>query len=229
MNFFPLCTAMVCPIISGTMVERRDQVFTTFFSFRAFRASTFSRRWPSTNGPFLSERAIDLLFLHAAQASPLRVPQLLETAHRPGNAVRPGTERANEPRALSIGDALDDHRPARLAQLVQDRLRRRHVSLGRGNGRLCRRSLRPLAGPGAVLRPQGRPPRCCPTCPCRSHGFCSQPAAFNSLRASRLNWIRPCKTRGNPVYLRRSTINLSVRLFRRVFFPKVGKAHGVCG
>src|SRR5271168_2764459 len=48
---------MVCPIISGTIVERRDQVFTTFFSFRVFSPSTFSRRWPSTNGPFFSERA----------------------------------------------------------------------------------------------------------------------------------------------------------------------------
>src|SRR5712691_9868365 len=60
MNFLPLCTAMVWPIISGTIVERRDQVFTTFFSFRAFSASTFSRRWPSTNGPFFSERAMSL-------------------------------------------------------------------------------------------------------------------------------------------------------------------------
>src|ERR1700739_1884525 len=25
MNFFPLCTAIVCPTISGTTVERRDQ------------------------------------------------------------------------------------------------------------------------------------------------------------------------------------------------------------
>src|SRR5256885_9616067 len=58
MNFFPLCTAMVCPIMSGTTVDRRDHVFTTFFSLRVFSASTFSRKCPSTNGPFLSERAI---------------------------------------------------------------------------------------------------------------------------------------------------------------------------
>ena len=32
MNFFPLCTASVCPTISGTTVERRDQVLMTFFS-----------------------------------------------------------------------------------------------------------------------------------------------------------------------------------------------------
>src|SRR4029077_3026891 len=58
MNFLPLWTAIVCPTISGSIVERRDQVFTTFFSFRSFNASTFSRRWLSMNGPFLSERGI---------------------------------------------------------------------------------------------------------------------------------------------------------------------------
>src|SRR6202049_5256836 len=46
--------------MSGTIVDRRDQVFTTFFSLRVLRPSTFSRRWPSTNGPFFSERAISL-------------------------------------------------------------------------------------------------------------------------------------------------------------------------
>ena len=35
MNFFPLCTAIVWPTNSGRMVERRDQVRTTFFSFVA--------------------------------------------------------------------------------------------------------------------------------------------------------------------------------------------------
>ena len=44
--------------MSGRIVERRDHVFTTFFSLRAFIPSTFSCRWPSMNGPFFSERAI---------------------------------------------------------------------------------------------------------------------------------------------------------------------------
>src|SRR3984957_19244068 len=126
MNFFPLCTAMVCPIISGTIVERRDQVFTTFFSFRVFSPSTFSRRWPSTNGPFFSERAIDSLFLHAAQAAPRRAPHLLESPHRPRNAVRPRAKRAHKPRALRVRNPLHNHRPTRLAELVQNGLRRRH-------------------------------------------------------------------------------------------------------
>jgi len=42
MNFFPLCTAIVCPTISGTTVERRDQVRSTFFSLRAFMPSTLA-------------------------------------------------------------------------------------------------------------------------------------------------------------------------------------------
>src|SRR5689334_10555704 len=119
MNFLPLWTAMVWPIISGTTVERRDQVLTTFFSLREFRPSTFSRRWPSTNGPFLSERAIARLFLHAAQTAPRGAPQLLEAAHRSGNAMRFGTERTNKARAEGVGDALDDDRPAGLAKLVE--------------------------------------------------------------------------------------------------------------
>src|SRR6266581_4422392 len=115
MNFFPLCTAMVCPIMSGTIVERRDQVLITFFSLRVFNPSTFSRRWPSTNGPFFSERAIDPLFPHSPQAAPLSPPHLLEAPHRPGNAVRLRAERADKPRALRICNALHDDCPARLA------------------------------------------------------------------------------------------------------------------
>src|SRR4029077_671266 len=129
MNFFPLCTALVCPIISGTIVERRDHVLITFFSLRVFSPSTLTRRWPSTNGPFFSERAIDPLFLHSPQAAPLRAPHLLEPSYRPGNAVRLRAERADKPRALRIRNPLDDDRPARLAQLVQHRLRRSHYGL----------------------------------------------------------------------------------------------------
>src|SRR5579859_282068 len=43
-NFLPLCTAIVCPTISGTTVERRDQVRSTFFSLREFMPSTLARR-----------------------------------------------------------------------------------------------------------------------------------------------------------------------------------------
>src|ERR1700688_3853897 len=114
---------MVCPIMSGTIVERRDHVLITFFSLRVFRPSTFSRKWPSTNGPFFSERPIDPLFLHSTQAAPLSPPHFLESPHRPRHAMRPGAERANEARALRVRYALHDHTPSGLAQFVAHRLR----------------------------------------------------------------------------------------------------------
>src|ERR1700676_439947 len=58
MNFLPLWQASVCPTNSGSIVERRDQVLMTFFSFFTFIASTFFSRWVSTNGPFFTERPI---------------------------------------------------------------------------------------------------------------------------------------------------------------------------
>src|SRR5581483_4525540 len=61
MNFFPLCTAIVCPTNSGRIVARRDHVRTTFFSLAVFNASTFFSRCPSVNGPFFTERPICLV------------------------------------------------------------------------------------------------------------------------------------------------------------------------
>src|SRR6266576_47733 len=136
MNFFPLCTAMVCPIMSGTIVERRDHVLITFFSLRVFSPSTLMRRWPSTNGPFFSERAIDSLFLHSPQAPPWCPPHLLEPSYRPGNAVRLRAERADKPRALRIRNPFHDDRPARLAQFIEHRLRRNYCYLDRRTYRL---------------------------------------------------------------------------------------------
>src|SRR5579884_2568285 len=46
---------------SGRMVDRRDHVRTTFFSFFSFMVATFFTRWSSLNGPFFS----DLLILDA--------------------------------------------------------------------------------------------------------------------------------------------------------------------
>src|SRR5258708_30279338 len=60
MNFLPLWQASVCPTNSGRIVERRDQVLITFFSFLTFIASTFFSRWVSVNGPFFTERPISL-------------------------------------------------------------------------------------------------------------------------------------------------------------------------
>src|SRR5690606_34113336 len=52
----PLCTAIVSPMNSGRMVERRDQVLIGFLSLPSTAASTFLIRCASTNGPFLIER-----------------------------------------------------------------------------------------------------------------------------------------------------------------------------
>src|SRR5947207_6532817 len=54
----PLWTAIVSPTKSGRIVERRDQVLIGRLSLEACAASTFCMRCPSTNGPFLTERAI---------------------------------------------------------------------------------------------------------------------------------------------------------------------------
>src|SRR5688572_10144525 len=78
MNFLPLWTARVCPTISGTTVERRDQVLMTFLSPPRFIASIFSSSGVSTNGPFFSDRLIALSrgplapLLAASLAGPLR-------------------------------------------------------------------------------------------------------------------------------------------------------------
>src|SRR5258708_584160 len=54
----PLWTAIVSPTKSGRIVERRDHVLIGRLSLEAWAASTFCMRCPSTNGPFLTERAI---------------------------------------------------------------------------------------------------------------------------------------------------------------------------
>src|SRR5215831_19884631 len=54
----PLWTAIVRPMKSGRIVERRDQVLIGFLSRVAAAASTFFSKWASQNGPFLIERAI---------------------------------------------------------------------------------------------------------------------------------------------------------------------------
>src|ERR1700748_63590 len=61
-NFLPLCTAMVWPTISGTTVERRDQVRRTFFSLRSFIPLILAITCVSINVPFFVERAITKLY-----------------------------------------------------------------------------------------------------------------------------------------------------------------------
>jgi hypothetical protein len=54
----PSCTAMVWPIMAGTIMDRRDQVLMTFLVPLLFWASTFLIRWSSTNGPFFRLRGM---------------------------------------------------------------------------------------------------------------------------------------------------------------------------
>src|ERR1041385_2780829 len=54
----PSCTAIVCPSISGMIVDRRDHVLMTFLVPFSFWATTFFRRCSSTKGPLLILRGI---------------------------------------------------------------------------------------------------------------------------------------------------------------------------
>src|SRR5688500_1256191 len=58
MNFLPLWTANVCPIMSGVIIDRRDHVLMTDFFPESFIFRTLSSRCESTNGPFFSDRGI---------------------------------------------------------------------------------------------------------------------------------------------------------------------------
>src|SRR5262245_51960767 len=57
-NFLPWCTANVSPTISGSTVERRDQVLMTFLDLVFCASSVLARTCLSTNGPFLIDLAI---------------------------------------------------------------------------------------------------------------------------------------------------------------------------
>src|SRR5271156_837445 len=127
-NFLPLCTAMVCPTISGTTVDRLDQVRNTFFSLREFMPSTRDIRKPSTNAPFLVERAINELSLsktlsfrrsrsdprnllppatllrppvHNKLIRPLVIPRLI-----PARRLPPGRHRMPSARSLAFTTAM---------------------------------------------------------------------------------------------------------------------------
>src|SRR5215212_6494854 len=57
----PSCTASVCPIMAGTIIERRDQVLITLWVPASFCESTFLIRWSSTKGPFFRLRGMSSL------------------------------------------------------------------------------------------------------------------------------------------------------------------------
>src|SRR6266850_101819 len=73
MNFLPLWTATVWPTNSGGIVERRDQVLSTFFCRVRFSSSIRSSSVGSMYGPFFSERPIPpLLFLPSRHDEAIR-------------------------------------------------------------------------------------------------------------------------------------------------------------
>src|SRR5437667_317749 len=67
MNFLALWTARVWPTNSGTMVERRDQVLSTFFCRCRLSSSTRCSSLSSTYGPFRVERPMSSLLLRPAR------------------------------------------------------------------------------------------------------------------------------------------------------------------
>src|ERR1700722_7557395 len=104
---------MVCPTMSGWMVERRDQVRTTFLSFAWFNTSILTIRCPSIKGPFFVDRAIQkprylparyLLFAltaHDERIGPLIVAGLVGACR-----LSPGGHRMTSAGSLSLAAAM---------------------------------------------------------------------------------------------------------------------------
>src|SRR5258708_27000285 len=142
----PVCTEMVRPTKSGRIVERRDQVLIGRLSLAAEAVSTFLMRCPSTNGPFLIERAIAYpLGLLVAAAHDHRLRALVAACllalgglsprrHRVAVAARAASERVvnrvhglathrRADAAPAVGAGLADH--AQVVLLVADLADRR--------------------------------------------------------------------------------------------------------
>src|SRR5680860_879960 len=79
----PSCTAIVWPIMVGTIFERRDHVLITLWVPLSFCTSTFLVRWSSTKGPFLRLRGIGSQVL-----SQRRLPDLRRRTIRASEALR---------------------------------------------------------------------------------------------------------------------------------------------
>src|SRR5436190_22494478 len=104
MNFFPLCTANVWLMNSGRIVERRDQVLITFFSFLSFMPLTLTIKWSSTNGPLCTERPmLPLLRLPVDDhlVSPLVISRLESTRR-----LSPGSHWMTSTRSLAFTTAV---------------------------------------------------------------------------------------------------------------------------
>src|SRR3954451_2396174 len=119
----PSCTAIVWPIMAGTIIERRDHVLITLWEPLSFSASTFFIRWPSTNGPFLRLRGIgsyslsmngSALLAGSTAADDLGVAGLALAA-RTSLGLAPGADRVATTRGLALAttvwmvDRVHDH------------------------------------------------------------------------------------------------------------------------
>src|SRR3954451_489541 len=119
----PSCTAIVWPIMAGTIIERRDHVLITLWEPLSFSASTFFIRWPSTNGPFLRLRGIgsyslsmngSALLAGSTAADDLGVAGLA-LATRTTLGLAPGADRVATTRGLALAatvrvvDGVHDH------------------------------------------------------------------------------------------------------------------------
>src|ERR1035438_7941105 len=109
MNFLPLCTAMVWPTNSGRIVERRDQVRMTFFSFAAFSVSSFFSRWSSVNGPFFTLRPMFsylALSLFGFAAHDKLIGPLVVTGLVTARRLAPGRNRMTAAARLAFAAAM---------------------------------------------------------------------------------------------------------------------------
>src|SRR6185503_18981708 len=133
MNLRPLCTAMVWPTISGTTVDRRDQVLRTFLSLFRFITSTFSRRGTSTKGPFFSD--LDIL-LSSARCAYERVRSAeLQLRVRTARTFQRGAEAPRYERLFRSplhDEPIRDLPVPRLVALGRHAPRRHRVAAARG-------------------------------------------------------------------------------------------------
>src|ERR1035438_8410043 len=105
MNFLPLCTATVWPTNSGRMVERRDQVRTTFFSLAAVSTASLASRCVSVNGPFLTDLPMSLPLLALVRDDPL-VGALVVARFETASGLAPGSHRVAATRGLALAAAM---------------------------------------------------------------------------------------------------------------------------
>src|SRR5215218_1671837 len=104
----PSWTAIVCPTMSGMIVERRDHVRITRLSRRRFSSSIFFSRWSSTKGPFFRLRAMSAPSPLAATADDELVGGLALARAALGLAPRAGWVAAAGALALAAAQRVVD-------------------------------------------------------------------------------------------------------------------------